>query len=128
MPPDRDPPCIARNDRLQLLRCLLADRDWSIEPLARARLERAVSLLQQPGAAIDETTWALLADETSSYLDYRRLGKLEAQLRGCLPEEFHYTRADWQASRVAEAALEAHHRRVRDSSYLPEPVPMFRIH
>ena len=53
---------------------------------------------------------------------------LEAQLRGCPHDALRYTRADWEAARNAEAALETHLRHVRFGSYAPEPVPMFRIH
>lgn len=115
-------------ERLQLLRCMLADRDWSSDPVLRARLERIVAQLHQQGSFIDEASWTLLADETASYLDYRRLGNLEAQLRGCDRRDLHYTRADWEVSRLAEAALHAHHRQARDGSYVPEPSPLFRIH
>ncbi|MEL1263884.1 hypothetical protein [Pseudoxanthomonas putridarboris] len=127
----RDAPSGAAGaERLQLLRCMLADRDWSSDPLVRARLERIVEQLRRPGGApaIDEAGWTLLADETANYLDYRRLGKVEAELRGCARNELRFTRADWEVSRLAEAALHAHHRQVREGSYAPEPAPLFRIH
>lgn len=129
-PPDEAPRHTAGVERLQLLRCMLADRDWSSDPLTRARLERIAAQLRQPGAGtpIDEAGWTLLADETANYLDYRRLGNLEAQLRGCDRRELRYTRADWEVSRLAEAALHAHHRQARDGSYVPEPAPLFRVH
>ena len=115
--------------RMQLLRSLLADRDWSPTPLLRTRLQHALAQLRETGAALlDEATWLLVADETARYLDFRRLRSLEAQLRGCSPDALRYTRADWEAARSAEAALESHLRHVRFSSYAPEPVPMFRIH
>ena len=115
--------------RVQLLRSLLADRDWSPASLLRSRLQQALTQLREPGAALlDEAAWLLVADETARYLDFRRLRSLEAQLRGCSPDALRYTRADWEAARSAEAALESHLRHVRFSSYAPEPVPMFRIH
>lgn len=115
--------------RVHLLRSLLADRDWSPESVLRSRLQQALALLRDPGpASLDEATWLLVADETARYLDFRRLRNLEAQLRGCPHDALRYTRADWEAARNAEAALESHLRHVRFSSYAPEPVPMFRIH
>jgi hypothetical protein len=114
--------------RVQLLRSLLADRDWSQESVLRTRLLQALARLRDPAASLDEATWLLVADETARYLDFRRLRNLEAQLRGCTPEALRYTRADWETARTAEAALESHLRHVRFSSYAPEPAPMFRIH
>lgn len=122
-------PLLAVDDtRVQLLRSLLADRDWSPPAILRSRLQQAMALLREPGVSLDEATWLLVADETARYLDFRRLRSLEAQLRGCTYDALHYTRADWEAARNAEAALESHLRHVRFSSYAPEPVPMFRIH
>ncbi|WP_213605385.1 hypothetical protein [Pseudoxanthomonas japonensis] len=114
--------------RVQLLRSLLADRDWSQDAVLHSRLQQALLLLRDPAASLDEATWLLVADETAHYLDFRRLRTLEAQLRGCTQDEVRYTRADWQAARTAEAALASHLRHVRFSSYAPQPVPMFRIH
>lgn len=123
------PPHPVEDARVHLLRSLLADRDWTQSPILRARLQHAAALLRNADAhPLDEATWLLVADETARYLDFRRLRSLEAQLQGCAPDALHYTRADWEAARTAEAALESHLRHVRFSSYVPEPVPMFRIH
>lgn len=125
--PESNPP--VQDDRLQLLRALLADREWSCDPLTRARLERmAADLGSSAKSGIDEAAWALLAEETQRYLDYRRLGALEAMLRGCARTDFRFSRDDWAMARIAEAELHAQFRHVRDSSYVPEPSPMFRIH
>ena len=129
VPASSSTPHPADDARVQLLRSLLADRDWSPAPLLRTRLQHALAQLREPGASLlDEASWLLVADETARYLDFRRLRSLEAQLRGCSPDALRYTRADWEAARSAEAALESHLRHVRFSSYAPEPVPMFRIH
>ena len=130
--PSPSPPSTAHaidDERLQLLRCMLADRDWTRDPVLRSRLQQAMATLGAPTAIpMDEATWTLIADETAGYLDFRRLRNLEAQLRGCPRDALHFTRADWEVLRVAEAALEHQLRHVRDSSYAPEPVPLFRIH
>lgn len=119
----------AHHDRLQLLRLMLADREWSCDPLIRARLERTSADLSRGSSdGIDEAAWSLLAEETERYLDYRRLGDLEAHLRGCARTDFRFTRDDWAMARITEAQLHAHYRHVRDSSYVPEPAPLFRIH
>lgn len=127
-PSPASPPHPVDDARMQLLRSLLADRDWSQDAVLRSRLQQALLQLRDPAAALDEATWLLVADETAHYLDFRRLRTLEAQLRGCTQDALRYTRADWQAARNAEAALASHLRHVRFSSYAPEPVPMFRIH
>ena len=115
--------------RVQLLRSLLADRDWSQASTLRQRLLQALAALLDPALpSLDEAAWLLVADETARYLDFRRLRAIEAQLRGCAPGALHFTRADWEAARTAEAALASHLRQVRSSSYAPEPTPMFRIH
>ncbi|MEJ1095921.1 MULTISPECIES: hypothetical protein [unclassified Pseudoxanthomonas] len=120
----------AHADRLPLLRAMLTDPQWSCDAWVRVRLERTLADLSHNAASsnIDETAWSLLAEETERYLDYRRLGDLEAYLRGCARSDFRFTRDDWALARIAEAQLHAHYRHVRDSSYVPEPAPMFRIH
>ncbi|KAF1715295.1 hypothetical protein [Pseudoxanthomonas wuyuanensis] len=125
-------PAGGADERCQLLRSLLADAQWNCEPPVRERLHALMGHLSVAASSTEtgpcESDWALLAHELERYLDFRRLRHLEARLRGCGDTDFRFTRADWHASRVAEAALEAHHRRVRDGSYVPEAVPMFRIH
>jgi hypothetical protein len=120
----------AHAERLPLLRALLADRQWSCDEWVRVRLERTLADLSHRDTvnSVDEAAWSLLAEETERYLDYRRLGDLEAHLRGCTRADFRFTRDDWAMARIAEAQLHAHYRHVRDSSYVPEPAPMFRVH
>lgn len=132
-PKPNSPDNPTHHDRLQLLRAMLSDREWSCDPSVRMRLERTQAKLGRgtaggDHAGIDEADWSLLAEETERYLDYRRLGALEAQLRGCERTDFRFTRDDWALARIAEAALRAHYRHVRDSSYAPEPVDFFRVH
>lgn len=132
-PESNSPEHPAHHDRLQLLRAMLTDREWSCDPPVRARLERTLAKLRHGAAVsvhagIDEADWSLLAEETERYLDYRRLGDLEAQLRRCERSDFRFTREDWAMARIAEAALHVHYRHVRDSSYAPKSVDLFRIH
>ena len=79
-------------------------------------------------AIVVEAAWPVLRRETACYEDFRRLRALEAGLRGCAPGELAFDRQAWISARHAEAALVAHRRRVRESSYVPAPTAMFRIH
>lgn len=79
-------------------------------------------------AIVVEAAWPTLGREAAGYRDFVRLRALEARLRGCEPEELPFDRDAWQAARVHEAALSAHRRRVRESTYVPAPSAMFRVH
>lgn len=79
-------------------------------------------------AIIVETAWPRLADEVEGYVDFRRLRRIEADLRGCAEDEFRFDRKDWLEERRVEAALNAQRRAVRETSYLPVPCAMFHIH
>ena len=73
----------ADDERLALLRCLLADRAWTQDASQRARLQQVQAALRAPGlATLDEELWTLLADETARYLEFRRQQSLERQLHG----------------------------------------------
>lgn len=58
------------DDRLALLRLLLADREWHCPPPARRQL---AELLADP-PVVRESTWQLLADELAAYLAFRKSG------------------------------------------------------
>jgi len=79
-------------------------------------------------AIVVEAAWPTLRGELGQYRDFRRLRALEAGLRGCAPEQLPFDRNAWATARRDEAALIAHRRRVRESSYVPAPAAMFRIH
>jgi uncharacterized membrane protein YkvA (DUF1232 family) len=79
-------------------------------------------------AIVVDAAWPTLHREAACYQDFRRLRALEAGLRGCTPDALPFDRQAWQAARRAEAALVAHRRQVRESSYVPAPSAMFRIH
>ncbi len=66
-----------------------------------------------------EAAWPHIGAEVLDYLDYRRLRRLEASLRGCDERGFRLSRADWEEARQAEAALVRHLREVGTRSYLP---------
>lgn len=79
-------------------------------------------------AIVVDAAWPRLACEIESYLDYRRLRTMEAQLRGCGDAEFSFNRADWEQASLEEAALNAQLREVREHSYLQAPASMFLVH
>ncbi|MFT3669016.1 MAG: hypothetical protein QM795_10660 [Pseudoxanthomonas sp.] len=71
------------DERLALLRCLLADRSWTQDAAQRALLLHVLAALRAPGGMpLDEAQWTLLADETARYLEFRRQQSLERQLCG----------------------------------------------
>lgn len=79
-------------------------------------------------AIVVEAAWPTLSRELSCYRDFNRLRALEACLRGCRPEELPFSRQAWEAARRTEAALGAHRRRVRETSYAPAEADRFRVH
>ncbi|MEG3192852.1 YkvA family protein [Lysobacter sp. D1-1-M9] len=80
-------------------------------------------------AIVVDLAWPRLSTEVQSYMDFRRLRRIEAALRNCSAlATFGFTRADWQEARLAEAALSAHQRQVREHSYLPAAAALFRVH
>lgn len=79
-------------------------------------------------ALVVEAAWPLLADEIRDYLDYCRVRRIEAGLRGCAENGFVFTRHDWQQACHAEAALARHLDKVAFRSYLPNArTPRFRV-
>ncbi|MET0655146.1 MAG: hypothetical protein ABWY94_06210 [Pseudoxanthomonas sp.] len=65
------------DDRLQLLRSMLADRRWSCTPVVRARLLQILAGAAGLGYA-SEWAWMTLAEEIARYLLYRRTGQRES--------------------------------------------------
>lgn len=76
----RPAPIEDRNDdRLQLLKSMLADRCWSCTPVVRDQLIQILANAAGTGCA-SESAWMTLAEEISRYLLYRRTGQLEIAL------------------------------------------------
>lgn len=120
---------------------MIGDTSW--EPLddAAAIANQVIDYLRDPqdlipdelprvglldDAIVVDTVWTRLVPELARYLDFRRLRRLEAALRGT--RAFAFRRGDWEQARLAEAALAAHRRAVRDGSYLASGPALFRIH
>lgn len=64
-----------------------------------------------------EASWPLIAQEVRDYLDFRRLRRIEAALRGERRPYFGFSREAWRAARDAEALWIAHCHRVNLSRY-----------
>lgn len=136
-------PCIGqRMRRVAAAAWMIADPDWTAANDARDVAGRVVAYARgQEGlipnrvpkvgrlddAIVIDAAWPRLAGEIEYYVDFRRLLRIEAALRGSADRHFGFNRAQWQLARSAEAALIAHQRQVRVSSYLPRPSAMFRV-
>lgn len=70
-------------------------------------------------AILVEAAWPRVGAEVFDYLDYRRLRRIEAELRGCAESGFRFGRYEWEMARRAEVALLRHVREVGCRSYLP---------
>lgn len=78
-------------------------------------------------AIVVDAAWSRLEREVADYLDFNRVRRIEAALRGMRALEFRFGRDDWMQARVAEAALAEHRRTIRESSYLPRVPALFCI-
>ncbi|MBB1089391.1 hypothetical protein H4F99_12975 [Lysobacter sp. SG-8] len=138
------PRCITEQmRRATALVCMEADRDWRAANEAGETARKVIAYVRGnddlipdglprvgrlDDAIVIRTAWPLLADEVADYLDFCRIRRIEAQLRGLAPASFHMDRNDWESAGRAEMALVQHHRRVRECTYLPERAPLFRVH
>ena len=141
-----EPPCIAqRIRRAETVAEMVADTTWMSTSASDTALPARLvaEYLQGPESLIPdwlpqigrlddaivlEAAWPHLAGEVDGYLDFRRLRRIEADLRGCTEEDFRFDRKDWLQERQVEAALNAQRSAVREASYLPAPCAMFHIH
>ena len=129
--------------RAVVLARLLADAGWTpandavdiageVVDYVRGGHDLIPDGLQQVGrlddAIVVDAAWPRLSDEVADYLDYCRLRRIEAALRGTDPGGFRFDRNDWQDAARAEFALSAHGRAVRDSCYVSAAAPLFRVH
>lgn len=139
----REPDCIRqRLRRATVIGLMVADPAWrpandTIDP-ARLVLDYVRSdcdlipdslprLGRLDDAIVVDAAWPQLADEVDCYLDYCRVRRVEAELRGCEASQFAFGRDDWERARRAEAIWIAHCRAVSRRSYLPSPATYFRV-
>jgi uncharacterized membrane protein YkvA (DUF1232 family) len=143
--PDRHVPASIRERvrRAGAVDLMLSDPEWDTR--AEAALVAAVAVDYLRGnaplipnslpvvgwlddAVLVETAWPSLADEVRDYLDFCRLRRIEAGLRGEQRTHFGFTRELWEDARDAEAEWLAHCRRVGRTSYLSADTPeRFRV-
>lgn len=128
--------------RAVVLARLLADAGWTpandavdvageVVDYVRGGHDLIPDALRQVGrlddAIVVDAAWPRLSDEVAEYLDYCRLRRIEAELRGTTPDAFRFDRNDWQDAARAEIALAAHRRIVREGCYVRAPAPLFRV-
>lgn len=102
---------------LGLLRMMQSDVDWRMPPDVAAHVDAILSYVYQrddliphdtpvighlDDAILADAAWPSLAPEVADYLDFRRLRRMEAELRGLRPAQFRFTRDDWLTSREGE--------------------------
>ncbi|MFC3813997.1 hypothetical protein [Lysobacter sp. GCM10012299] len=141
---DFSPPSIRqRLRRIAAVEQMVGDAQWEpandavdtaqlIVDYARSRDDLIPDWLPKVGrlddAIVVDTAWPRLVAEVEDYLDYARLRSMEAQRRGCAVSAFEFSRKDWEQMRYEEAVYAEHERQIRESSYLPGSVSMFRVH
>ncbi len=137
-------PCIARQmRRATTLVCMTGDPDWKAANDAGDVARMVIDYVSGDGdlipddlprvgrlddAIVIRTAWPRLADEVADYLDFCRIRRLEARLRGVPRLDFHMDRDAWRDACRAEFALDRHQRHVRETSYVPAFEPLFRVH
>lgn len=142
---DRTPaPCIVqRLQQAQVVEQMLGDHDWEpaneVLPSARDVVDYLhdswhliPGSLPQVGhldeAIVIDTVWPQLSREVANFLDYQRLRRAEAELRGSRYEDIRFSREIWLKMHRMELELIAQRRRIRESSYAPELPTYFRVH
>lgn len=129
---------------LALLHTMQVDDDWEIQSDAATPADTVLRYFFQrddliphnapvighlDDAILTDAAWPTLVPEVTDYLDYRRLRRLEAELRGLRPAQFHFNRNDWLEARDGEARWKEHLRRQGLGRYAETPVvDLFRVH
>lgn len=143
--PDAAPPCIRQRLRwIAAVEQLREDRHFepandavaatasAIVDYARSRDDLIPDWMPQVGrlddAIVVETAWPTLAAEVDDYLDFCKVRDEEARRRGRNLAGFVFTRGDWDQVRYEQAVLAQYERQVRESSFLPDTAPLFRVH
>lgn len=139
------PACIY--DRLRataLLRRMARDRDWEPDPASADCVEHVLEYLADTDeliphnapvighfddAILVEVAWPRVGNEASMYQDYRRLRRMEAELRGIDAARMGFNRDDWLNAREAEQRLMQRFRGQGLGSYrIAHGSVAFRVH
>jgi uncharacterized membrane protein YkvA (DUF1232 family) len=129
--------------RIGLVAHLLNEQDWQPADVAEATGQVLVRYARDrddlipdslarigrlDDAIVADAAWPRLAAEVDDYLDYRRVRRLEAEVRGCDARAFRFRRVDWLEARAAlDAAMTRRQRQVFARSYLPAETTRFRV-
>jgi hypothetical protein len=129
---------------LALLHVMQVDGDWEMQNDAAAHTDTVLRYFFQrddliphnapvighlDDAILTDVAWPTLVPEVTDYLDYRRLRRMEAELRGLRPAQFHFNRNDWLEARDIEARWAEHMRSQGLQRYVEKPViDIFRVH
>lgn len=129
------PACIRqRMRRAGALDLMLTDPEWETLAMASVTAALVVGYLRDKctlipnalpvvgrldDAVMVETAWPTVADEVRNYLDFCRLRRIEAELRGEQRLHFGFSRELWLLAQRAETEWIAHCRRVASNSYVP---------
>ena len=141
--PSKWPECILqRMRRAAAIDRMLADPEWSPEDAVEAAalvvaylhddrplIPNSVPVVGRlDDVIVVEASWPLIAQEVRDYLDFSRLRRIEAALRGERRPYFGFTREAWRAARDAEARWIAHRHGVNLNRYADHYAePRFRI-
>ncbi len=132
------------------LRCLIAmhamsiEQGWGLAADDRERIDSIVAYAKGShrlvpdwipvfggldDAILVDLAWSSLRFELDDFLDFRRLRRDEAALRGIPSHQVIFDRGQWLRARVAESSLLKHVRRCGLGSYeMSEAQPVFRVH
>jgi uncharacterized membrane protein YkvA (DUF1232 family) len=139
-------PCVrARMHVIAVLRALRAESNWALPPESAALVQRLLSYHDGPehviptrlpvlghldDAILLDAIWLRIRDDVHEYMDFRRLRRIEAELRGVLPSRLPYTRQDWQMAYEVECKLQEEFRRNGLDRYTRSmtDVPRFQVH
>jgi hypothetical protein len=139
-------PCVrARLHVIAVLHALRAESNWALPPEPAALVQRLLSYHDGPehviptrlpvlghldDAILFDAIWLRIRDDVHEYMDFRRLRRIEAELRGVMPSRLPYTRQDWQVAYEVECKLQEEFRRNGLDRYTRSmtDVPRFQVH
>ncbi len=141
--PQRWAPCVKVRMRvIAALRALRAESSWELPPEPATLVRHLLAYYDNPehvipvgvptlghldDALLLDVIWSRIGDDVREYIDFRRLRRIESDLRGARAT---YSREDWWASRGAERKLQEQFRRNAPSRYTRGlcAVPRFTVH
>jgi hypothetical protein len=143
--PARWPECVLqRMRRAAAIDRMLGDHEWEVMPSSAEVAAMVIDYLRGNHPLIPNTvpvvgrlddvilveaSWPTVAQEVRDYLDFCRVRRIEAALRGEPRPYFGFTREAWRDAARAEADWIAHTHRVSTSRYAnPFPEVRFQVH